>query len=160
MKEIVGNIEDRNFIFDFSPDFICIPTNGIVKNNGEAVMGKGIAKYFADTIPEIKKVLGKKLSESGNNLYELYNWKLSEEEKNISVTILSFPTKDDWRYKSSRKLIQKSSIQLLEYLEKKIYKKVLLPRPGCGYGNLDWILDVKPIMKHYFDDRFYFISQT
>lgn len=54
---------DQN-IFDL-PDAphtaVCVTTNGIVKRNGQAVMGKGIAKE-ADMRFHVSDLLGKKLS--------------------------------------------------------------------------------------------------
>ena len=47
---------------------ICIPTNGIVKANGHAVMGTGIAKICAVRYPEAPAILGNCLNQSGNQI--------------------------------------------------------------------------------------------
>ena len=33
------------------------------------------------------------------------------------------------------------------------WSKVLIPRPGCGYGELNW-QDIKPLLESILDDRF------
>ena len=64
MKEIKGDIFDYIGI----ADAICVTTNGIVKKNGELVMGAGIAKAMADKYPDLAKVLGKKVNTTGKNI--------------------------------------------------------------------------------------------
>lgn len=49
MKEARGNM------LDMDCDALIITTNGFTKTNGEAVMGRGIAKQIADLMPEIPK---------------------------------------------------------------------------------------------------------
>ena len=39
--------------------FLCITTNGEVKINGQAVMGKGIAKEAANRFPELPEAFGR-----------------------------------------------------------------------------------------------------
>jgi hypothetical protein len=39
-----------------------------------------------------------------------------------------------------------------------LLENVLVPRPGCGNGQLDWE-DVKPILLDHFDDRFIVVTK-
>ena len=39
------------------------------------------------------------------------------------------------------------------------YNKVLLPRPGCGHGGLNWERDVKPLLQERLDDRFIVVNR-
>ncbi len=91
-----------------------ITTNGIVKSNGLAVMGAGVAKAFAQCYPQLPSILGQKLIESGNQVHHLLS--LS------NIDIFSFPTKHHWRERSDLTLIITSA----------------QTKPGCGLGGLSW----------------------
>jgi len=64
MKEITGDIWD----FYEKGFWIVITTNGNVKDNGEAVMGKGIALQARQRYPLLPSMLGKGILEIGNCL--------------------------------------------------------------------------------------------
>lgn len=138
MIEIQGNI------FDCSCDAICVTTNGIIKNNKEAVMGAGIALEAKNRFPILPKILGQKILESGNKVHLLYTTN--------DYCIVSFPTKHHWRDKSDLDLIKRSILELVGMTNEMKWSKVVIPRPGCGNGGLDW-KDVKKYMI-YLDDRF------
>lgn len=42
-------------------DIVCVTTNGVVKSNGELVMGGDCALAFKNNFPEIPKILGEKV---------------------------------------------------------------------------------------------------
>lgn len=81
MKEVRGNM------LEMDCDALVITTNGFVKANGEAVMGRGIAKQIADLMPEIPKKLGGMLHLFGNNVSVITN--------NL-MPIVNFPVKPDY----------------------------------------------------------------
>lgn len=122
-------------------DGICVTTNGVVDANGNAVMGKGVAKIVKDAFPGIEKVLGGLIKQHGNRTMCLgtgaYN--------GVTFRIFSFPTKHHWQGCSDVTLISQSMIQLCEMLKKEQFKceNVYLPRPGCGNGGLNWDSNVK-----------------
>jgi len=62
-----------------------------------------------------------------------------------------------WAAVADIKLIKISAAQLVELADYLKYNKVVLPRPGCGAGELSW-----PTVKHeldqILDDRFYSIT--
>lgn len=119
----------------------CVTTNGVIKRNGELVMGAGIAKTAALLYPELPRILGDKVNSFGNNVYVINE-----------IAIASFPTKHHWTQKSSIELIERSCKQLLE--QSYDWDYILLPRPGCSNGGLQW-RDVKPIVSKYLkDDKF------
>lgn len=141
MKESTGNL------WDAKPEFIkCITTNGIVKKNGELVMGAGIALQAKERYPQLPDLLGSYVKTSGNMVYYL-------EELNIA----SFPTKNNWKDKSDIQLIVKSCIQLSAMLEN-INRYAVLSRPGCGKGSLDWEREVKPYISGVLSDRVWIIT--
>lgn len=139
MKEQMGNI------WDFSVDAICITTNGIVSDytQKKLIMGAGIAKEAKDKFLGIDSLLGKYVNEWGNRCFYIKKFK-----------IISFPTKHHYKDDSDLNLIEKSCKELIEICDKFKLNKVSLPKVGCGLGNLNYELQVKPILEKYLDDRF------
>jgi len=145
MISIKGNM------FKIYDDFnvLCITTNGMITKKDKAVMGAGCAKEARDRWPGIDKHLGSLMKTYGNTVLHLGS---------IGKTrVFSFPVKHIWDEMADLELIEKSCKELLEVVNNCDYKKVLIPRPGCGNGKLSW-KEVKPILEKYFDDRFYLIS--
>jgi len=164
-------IEKYGDCFDEQADAICITTNGFVKKNGENVMGKGCAKAASLIFPELPKILGDKILMYGNNVHELI--------KNNNTTILSFPVKPQYKIMESPndvvrhmrnkfkigdsvpgwacvadiEIISNSAHQLLNLTNERGWGKVVLPRPGCGAGELEWE-SVKVVLDDILDDRF------
>ena len=138
-------------IFELSTpnDIICITTNGMRNKHGEAIMGKGIALSFKNKYPNLPKILGEKLI-NGNQVYDLGVFD--------GKRIFSFPTKYDWRNKSSLELIEESCKQLLKLTET-CTNKIYIPMPGCANGGLT-IHQVAPILEKYFYNPKYIIIQN
>lgn len=137
-------------IFDFTDGAIVITTNGIIRKNGRAVMGAGIAKATRDRYTDIDLKLGKYLSKYGNRAF--YMGKYDDQ------IVLTFPTKHDWKDKSDIELIKTSAEQIVAICDKWHIEKVYLPRPGCSNGGLKWE-DVKSVIEPILDDRFIVITQ-
>jgi len=114
---------------------ICITTNGYVKPNGRAVMGRGCALEAKQRIPDIDKTLGHVIKMFGNHVHPL---RVIENK-----VIYSFPVKHNWWEKADIELIKRSCLELKQFADGPGHKLVLLPRPGCGNGHLRWE-DVKP----------------
>jgi len=151
MIEISGNL--------FNPplekvDAICITTNGVVKKNGELVMGAGVAKQAANKVPALPKIWGNYVAVQGNHVYWYTTRKFFPI---IPITFVSFPTKQDWRDKSDISLIKQSCLELVKLSDNMQWKKVLLTRPGCGLGGLNWEKEVKPVISELLDDRIHII---
>lgn len=147
MNEVKGNFWD---VILTGYDAGCILTNGVVKNNGSAVMGAGIAKQAANIFDDLPLRLGRKLKADGNIVNRLMS--CTHNKSGITWEMYSFPTKSNWQYNSSISLIVKSCRELMAIIDEKEYQKVLLPRPGCGNGGLDWD-DVKQNISSILDDR-------
>lgn len=168
MKLEYGNI------LTMDADAYCVTTNGFVKKNGCAVMGRGIAKQVADIYPDLPKILGKLLTNKGNNVHILKD--LGNEY------IVSFPTKPVYTVSkgdnvvsharilypllayvpgyhaiSQLDIIERSCIQLVQLTDKQGWNRVILPPPGCGNGQLNWD-DVRPILEKHLDDRFVVVT--
>lgn len=145
MKEVTGNL------WTYPADVRVITTNGFVKKNGEAVMGRGCALEAAKKYPSLPKVLGDHIKSNGNHVSWLYGCDRGE-------LLWSFPVKHNWYEKADLTLIERSARELYnEFNAKKSVKVVVLPRPGCGNGQLNWN-DVRPILEPILDDRFHVIT--
>jgi len=156
MIKLTGDI--FNFITDGNS--VCIPTNGIVGNNNEAIMGAGLAYAFKLKYPQLPKRLGGFLLKHKNNKpYILGAVKNSSFfvpkiiDFNNSCLIFSFPTKNHYKNDSDLFLIESSCIELLNYVNKFDLKNIYLPKVGCGLGSKNFS-DVEPILSKYFDNRF------
>ena len=165
MKEITGNMFD--LMSDGETDSICITTNGIIGNDGRAIMGAGCAGEAARRWPTVRKTLGKALKAFGNLPYVIGmtdpdgNFQDTDAklilDKKYQCLIWSFPTKGDFRYKSLTDLIVKSAKLMVEHADKFELKKIVMPRPGCSNGKLEWS-EVKKLIEPILDDRFFIVS--
>jgi len=151
MLEATGNI------WDLPGDAICITTNGFVKKDGSCVMGRGIALEAKNKFPRIEYLLGELIKNEGNNVYSLF-------QNKDNFFIFSFPVKHNWWEKADINLIKKSCLQLIEIVDNlKLFdlielNAILIPRPGCGNGKLNWFKDVKPVIENILDDRFIVVT--
>lgn len=134
-------------LWTIEADARCITTNGIVKRDGTAVMGAGVAKQAVARYPGVDRVLGDFLSQVGNHVHYL------------GKGLISFPTKHDWKNPSNIKLIERSAKELVDLTDTYQWQRVAMPPPGCGLGNLDWN-DVKPVLDQYLDDRFIVVFRS
>jgi hypothetical protein len=149
MLETYGNLWE---LADSGCDALVITTNGYVRRDGRAVMGKGIAKEAADRYLELPGMLGLALRKEGNHCfvfaYQPYD-------------IVTFPVKPTfgpnyepgWRMRADITLIEKSARELVTFADRYDWTDVLAPRFGCGNGQLLW-KNVKPVVKEILDDRF------
>jgi len=140
MQEINGNI----WTYHYHGRWIIVTTNGAIKKNGAAVMGRGVAKELATRYPDFPGMLGAIILSSGNNVYAFAEYR-----------VITFPVKNGWRKKADMVLIEKSLRQLVELVNKTdLSDKFYMVRPGCGYGRLDWETEVKHLCEKYLDNRF------
>lgn len=158
-------IEAYGDIWDHAEDYdiIVVTTNGFTKNNGEAVMGRGIALEAKSRYPNLPAKLGTLLKKYGNHVFRI---------EYPNQIIITFPVKPEygpygepgWRARADMELIKRSTSELVDVLTQMLRIgrfdgkmhlgfKVLMPRPGCGNGGLKWE-DVKPIIEPLLDDRF------
>ncbi len=147
MKEARGNL------WDSGAEAIVITTNGAVKNNGEAVMGRGCALEAKNLWPEFARTLGGVIKAQGNHVH-IFSVKSSLGNARYLIT---FPVKHHWREKADVQLIEQSVEELVLIMDighGKYCGSVALPRPGCGNGRLDWETEVKPLLVDSLDDRF------
>jgi len=168
MKNIVGDL------FKQKCDAIVITTNGFVKANGANVMGMGCAKTARDMVDGVDKILGHCIKTHGNNV----NLILANPGR---IALVSFPVKPvslpynenkivrhmrkkitngtipGWACIADVDIIRRSAHQLVEMADSMGWTNVVLPRPGCGAGELSYD-DIEPILQEILDDRFSVIT--
>jgi hypothetical protein len=124
---------------------IAVTTSGSVTRKGKAVMVRGVAGQAARRFPVLPEVLGLLLQTSGNHVHHLGDG------------VVSFPVEASaWEWPDLR-LISRSARELRELADREGWDKVLVPRPGCGGGGMDW-REVRPLLEEHFDARFVVIS--
>lgn len=127
-------LNEKVDIFSLASDktYIGILTNGVVNSLGNLVMGNGQAFKARCIYRELPAIFGKHVKLNGNI-------PLFISPENGEHGLFSFPTKSDYNYSASPKLITQSAIFLERYIkENKLSCNFYLPRPGCGLGGLKW----------------------
>lgn len=155
MREVCGDlwVQAVNLAAEATaPVVVVITTNGFIKTDGTAVMGRGVAQQAKMVWPNLPGILGRCILEDGNNVHWLGYYRL----QNRDIGLLSFPVKSVWWEKASFKLIERSVQQLKTFADDNPDWTFLLPRPGCGNGHLEWKY-VKPLLVNL-DDRFIVVN--
>ena len=118
---------------------LCLLTNGDTNKLRLAIMGKGVARQAKNKYTGLAALLGQKIITWGN---APYGGLLSR-----TPMLYSFPTKYHWRdTHASLELIKWSTQALNKFIRHTGRgRTVLLPRPGCGNGKLNWE-DIEPIV--------------
>ena len=137
-------------------------TNEVVKRNGELVMGAGIAKVFRDTFPILPFYWGEQLTQrkkrgDGGHLMMAHCSNVSNYK--LGPYLIAFPTKYNFKDKSSLPLIDASMVELRFLVNIMNFSSVLLPKPGCSNGGLSWEKEVFPSIKDLLDERFTIIDK-
>ncbi len=110
-------------------------------------MGRGIALEAMQRYPYLPQVLGDTIAKNGLRVELFFTDKL-----------IAFPVKYHFKDKADINLILRSTIQLVD-ASQRIEGRILMGRPGCGWGHLDWV-EVEPMLQHYLvDDRFVIFSK-
>lgn len=140
MQEICGNLWDYQ-----GHTVLVLTTNGSLSRDGRAILGRGCARQAGERFPELALRLGTLLHAHGNHVHDLGDG------------LISFPVEETaWSLPDPR-LIRRSAEELRELVDRTGYPQVLVPRPGCGYGGLNWH-EVRPLLADLFDERFQVIS--
>ena len=141
-------------------DALVCTTNMQVKDNGDLVMGKGIAKAFAERFPKLPSRFGKRLKEGRhlNGVMAEFNSQYLKmcEPFYTERYLISLPTKIHWKHPSDIALVKRSVKILRGMVDIMNWSKILVPPPGCGNGGLGWP-DVRETIEPLLDDRFHIV---
>ncbi len=117
MKEKVCNLW-------FEPaEYRCVPTIGAITAEGTAVLATNLAKEAAGRYQGFEIDLGRVLAARGNHVNV------------VRPGLLCFPIKQYEWTPPSLQIIERSARELCTLVGE---AKTLLPRPGCGEGELSW----------------------
>lgn len=145
-------IEVEGDLWEYPADVRAITTNGTVRN-GKNVMGVGCALEAKQRFRGIDEILGGLITKHGNRAFRL----------NLgtpSTTILTFPVKHKVEQKADLQLIADSCMQSFDMANKFGWQNVLIPRPGCGAGGLNYENEVREVLRLILDDRFKIITHA
>lgn len=148
MQEIYGDLWKLWDAPNTNVKLLCITTNGYVKPNGNAVMGRGCALEMKQRFPGSDKALGANIKVFGNHVNKFLTWR--------GHRVYSFPVKHNWWEKADIELIKRSCTELTQILE--CWEQCFLPRPGCGNGGLDW-KEVSAIISPLLPDNVWVVSK-
>lgn len=155
MQELTGDV--WSLAKSLPADAVCIPTNLVVKGDGKAVMGKGMALDALHRFPGIDTQLGNYLNYWGKQ-YMIFDILPRWHPSYQGYRLYSFPTKGHFSKPSNIQLIEAAAIELEKDVTMRKLKTILLPRVGCGLGGLKWD-GVKPVLEKYLDGRFMVVSR-
>lgn len=135
-----------------------ITTNGSIRSDGRAVMGRGVAKQATNQFYGIRQALGKSLRDHGNHVAVILRpeTKVAGAVRKLwlpDVPIVSFPVKHLFHQPADLELIQRSTVELIHLTTIEGWRRVVLPRPGCHNGKRTWE-EVGPILHPLLDERF------
>lgn len=142
MIEVFGNI------WQYNADIRFITTNGTVLPNGCCAMGAGTALIAREKYPGLDKKLGQRIKKHGNTIFYFEEFRLA-----------TFPVKHNWWETADLDLIKTSAQRLVDTCGLEEGTTVVIPRPGCGNGHLDWE-DVRLILEPIFvSDQIHVITR-
>ena len=140
MRQIIGDLWDY-----YGKAVVGITTAGSINRKGECVMQRGCARQARDRFPELPKKLGGLIQAGGNHVYDLGNG------------IFNFPVENSPYEVPDFRLIERSCRELMALTNQQGWSQVVLPRPGCGGGGLEW-RNVRSILERHLDERFLIIA--
>ncbi len=115
-------------------DLLASDTEAIVNPvNCKGIMGKGLALQFKRKYPSYFLKYRELCAEGNIRLGRVNIHHHSE-----GPSIVSFPTKNDWREKSFLDSIDAGLCSLSEAINTLKIKSISIPQLGCGWGGLPW----------------------
>ncbi len=141
MRVITGDL------WTVDADWRVVPTNLVVRRNGHAVMGAGVALQAARRYPDLPRRLGDMLQRDdilkAARLVHFSEYRLT-----------CLPTKRHWRDAADLGLVEHGVRQLVEDAEAlPVNGPIALPLLGCGLGKLP-ATTVRPFLERVLDERF------
>ena len=128
------SVHYQSDIFSASESTIVVTTNTI------GVMGAGIARQCKDQFPHVFQQYRTACQSGEHTVEQPY----LVQQPDPSPNVLCFATKQDWRNPSQLQWLQ-NGLEWMVHNQSRL-KSVAIPPLGCGYGGLDWQLQVRPLL--------------
>jgi O-acetyl-ADP-ribose deacetylase (regulator of RNase III) len=129
-------------------DLLQAPVQALVNTvNTVGVMGKGIALQFKEQFPLNLREYTRACKAGTLTPGTLLVVKEYTLEKGDRI-IINFPTKTDWKHRSSYAYIKSGLEDLVRVINEYKIASVAVPPLGCGNGGLSWD-KVKPLIEEY-----------
>jgi len=141
MQLITGDLREQHQ----QGHVIAVTRGGLVGKGGPCAMPSGTAKQAAQKFPHLPYILGDQIKKFGIHVFDLGN------------RIVSFPVESSRFENPDLSIIDRSCKELVALTIDKGWQHVVVPRPGCGQGVLQWN-DVQPILEQQFNSRFHIID--
>ncbi|WP_137724133.1 macro domain-containing protein [Prescottella subtropica] len=117
--------------------------------NTVGVMGKGIARQFRRTYPDMFTDYVRACRAGEVHLGCMHVWETDAPESPRFV--VNFPTKGHWRSRSRLADIDTGLTDLVRVIRDRGITSIAVPPLGCGHGGLDWA-DVEPRIRQAFTE--------
>jgi len=128
-------------IFEADTQAIVNPVNCV------GVMGKGLAKKFAEFYPDMNEEYKKACEEKKLKPGKLFVWVIDTYKE--VLYIFNLPTKDHWKNPSKMEYIRKGISELIRIMDEHEVHSVAIPALGCGLGGLKWDAVSKEIIRQF-----------
>lgn len=120
-------------------DLFCITTNSIIKNNGELVMGRGIALEAKNRFPLIPLAAARVINKNKKYGLRILFPEYYGADKDQIIGL--FQVKYNWKDKADLDLINYSTNELIDFTNDQLYYqsdlRIDLNFPGIGNGRLN-----------------------
>lgn len=129
-------------------DAFCITTNSYIRNDGEVVMGRGIAKQTKNLFEDLPLALGNKIK---GRCGHLGTYGVLPTNRNENDKFVAFQVKTHFKNDADLSLIRASTEGLGQMASKYEERRFDLNFPGIGNGGRDQS-EVMPIVKELPDN--------
>ncbi len=110
--------------------------------NTVGVMGKGLARAFAQHFPDNLEAYRRACAAGGVTIGAMF---VVDRAPASPRWIVNFPTKRHWRASSRLDDVRLGLVDLVAQVEQRRIASIAIPALGCGLGGLDWA-DVRPMI--------------
>ena len=111
--------------------------------NTRGVMGKGIALRFKRIYPDMFKRYRDHCENNRITIGKLFLWTTPHK------WVLNFPKKEHWRNPSRPEYIEEGLQKFVSIYDELGITSIAFPALGCGNGELDYEMQVQPLMESY-----------